>query len=256
MADTECPPWEIDASCAQEDWDALAPEVQTRAAGLATATLRRLSGYRVGGCPITVRPCTRSCWDSVPMYHGTGWGPSQLPDGSWINSCGCRTECSCTALCEVVLAPPVGPVSSVMLHGGIVSPSQYRVDGNRLVWVGAGACPWPACQDMALPDTEENTFSVTYLNGWPPDAMAEYAAGVLAMEFAKACMGGKCRLPATVSAVSRQGVQFEAVAGRFLERTTGIREVDAWIALWNPGWMRERSQVWFPGQRYPRVVGG
>jgi len=109
---------------------------------------------------------------------------------------------------------------------------------------------------MALPDTEENTFSVTYLNGWPPDAMAEYAAGVLAMEFAKACMGGKCRLPATVSAVSRQGVQFEAVAGRFLERTTGIREVDAWIALWNPGWMRERSQVWFPGQRYPRVVGG
>ena len=39
------------------------PEVQDRAPGLASATLRRLTGYRVGGCPITVRPCMQVLLD-------------------------------------------------------------------------------------------------------------------------------------------------------------------------------------------------
>lgn len=248
--------WPIDASCDQATWDALPPEVQQRSAALATSTLRRLSGYRVGGCPVTVRPCTRSCWESIPYLGlGPGWGPSQLADGTWVNSCGCRTECSCTALCEVVLAPPVGPVSEVKVDGVVVPAPDYRVDGNRLVWVGTGDCPWPVCQDMAAADTEPGTFSVTYLPASAPDALAAYAAGVLAVEFGKACSGAKCRLPANVTSISRQGVSYELDAGTFPGGTTGIREVDAWIGLWNPQGMRQASQVWFPGQRYPRPVG-
>lgn len=250
MADCE---WPIDASCAQTEWDAYPEPVRQRAAGLAGATLRRLSGYRVGGCPILVRPCVLGCTD-IALYRSRGWGPSQLADGSWVNSCGCTTDCSCTALCEVRLAAPVGPITAVKVDGAVVPASDYRVDGDRLVWTGASDCPWPTCQDMTQDDDQPGTFSVEYLNAHAPDSLAAYAAGVLAIEFAKACTGGKCRLPANVTSVTRQGVQFEIAAGSFPSGMTGLREVDAWIGLWNPDALRQSSQVWWPGRRDPRVV--
>lgn len=246
--------WPLDPGCLGADWDALDPAVQQRAHGLATATLRRLSGYRVGGCPITVRPCAKSC--ATPALLATrGWGPHQLADGTWVNSCGCTTDCSCTSLCEVVLRPPVGEVIEVLVDG--LRVTNYRVDdGNRLVWVGEDPCPWPVCQDMAAPINHPGTFAVTYLNAHAPDALAAYAAGVLAMEFARACTGGKCRLPASVTAVTRQGVSFEVTAGAFPSGNTGIREVDAWIGLWRPeGSPTRAATVWYPNQRSPRMAG-
>jgi hypothetical protein len=230
--------------------------VQQRSAGLATASLRRLSGYRVGGCPITVRPCSQGCWRSFTtvLAGARGWGPSQLADGSWVNSCGCWTDCSCTALCEVVLADPVGQVAWVKVDGVGVPVTDYRVDGNRLVWIGAGDCPWPVCQDMAAAEDQPGTFAVRYLNAHYPDDLAAYAAGVLAMEFAKACAGSKCRLPSNVTAVARQGVAYEIAAGLFANGNTGIREVDGWIGLWNPEGLRQAVNVWWPGKRSPRVV--
>jgi len=250
---TDCD-WPVDPACLTTEWEALDPEVQARALGLSAATLRRLSGYRVGGCPITVRPCVLGCWD-LSLYRSRSWGPTQLADGSWVNTCGCTTECSCTALCEVRLAAPVGPVSWVKVDGVELPTTDYRVDGDRLVWIGDGDCPWPVCQDMTAADTEPDTFAVRYLNAAAPDALAAYAAGVLAMEFAKACTGGKCRLPANVTSITRQGVSYDIAAGAFPTGMTGIREVDAWIGLWNPNNMRQASSVWFPGQRTPRVVG-
>ena len=251
--------WPIDPACSPTEWEAFPPEVQARASGLATATLRRLSGYRVGGCPIIVRPCVQSCvrsWSQVQGWAWRGWGPAQLADGTWVNACGCQTDCSCTSLCEVVLAAPVGPVSWVKVDGVDVPPADYRIDGNRLVWTGDGECPWPACQDMTADETEPDTFAISYLNAHAPDALAAYAAGVLAMEFAKACTGSKCRLPATVTAVTRQGVSFDLAAGSFGGGLTGIREVDAWIGLWRPeGSPSRASTVWYPGIRTPRVVG-
>jgi hypothetical protein len=255
MSDIDCPPWLLDPGCLTDEWTAVGPEVQVRAQGLATATLRRLSGYRVGGCPITVRPCLRSCVSSA-VFYGRGWQPAQLADGTWINTCGCQSDCSCTALCEVVLAAPVGPISWVKVDGVKVPTADYRIDGSRLVWTGTGECPWPICQNMAADDTEPDTFAVRYLNGHAPDALAAYAAGVLAVEFAKACTGSKCRLPASVTAVSRQGVSFDVTAGMFAGGVTGIREVDAWISLWRtPGSPEWASRVWSPDQRRPRVAG-
>jgi hypothetical protein len=245
--------WPLDPACLTAEWDAFPPEVQGRAHALAATTLRRLSGYRVGGCPITVRPCIRGCLNSALLAE-RGWGPSQLADGSWVNSCGCQTDCSCTALCEVRLAAPVGPITWVKVDGVVVPPEDYRVDGDRLVWTGSGECPWPICQDLASDDTEVGTFAVRYLNAHAPDALAAYAAGVLAMEFAKACTGGKCRLPANVTSVSRQGVSYEMTAGSFPSGRTGIREIDAWLGLWNPEGMRQASTVWWPGKRDPRRV--
>lgn len=257
MAYDVCP-WPIDDACLPPEWDTVDPAIQERAIALASATLHRLTGYRVGGCPVTVRPCKQACRGItsafVPLYGtGQGWWPQNW-GGTWINGCGCTGDCSCDTLCEVNLPGPVGEVYEVKLNGGVVAADQYRIDGTKLVWVGDQAgCPWPACQDMAAADTEPDTFSVTYLNSWPVDSLGEYAAGILAAEFAAACTGGKCRLPATVTAVSRQGITYDVAAGTFPGGTTGIREVDAFIGLWNPDGLRQSSQVWSPDRTTPRV---
>jgi hypothetical protein len=49
-------------------------------------------------------------------------------------------------------------------------------------------------------------------------------------------------------------VSFEVAAGTFTSGFTGIREVDAWIGLWNPDNLRQVSTVWSPDLRRPRVV--
>jgi hypothetical protein len=246
----------IDAACLSEDWDAIDVAVQDRSIALASATLRRLTGYRVGGCPITVRPCKKSCVGSLPTYwdmRTAGWMPLNM-GGLWINSCGCTTDCSCVTLCEVELPGPIGAVTEVLVDGDVVDPDNYRIDGNRLVWVGAEVCPWPTCQDMSLPTTEVGTFAVTYLNSAPVDALGAYAAGVLAMEYARACAGGKCRLPTGVTSIVRQGVSIDIASGAFPSGVTGIREVDAYIALWNPKALRQSTRVWSPDISPPRVV--
>lgn len=250
--------WPVDTSCFDEEWEALDESTRDRALDLASATLRRLTGYRVGGCLTTLRPCKPSCCGGsmFPSYYGSGtFQPQMNAMGFWVNSCGCTSGCSCTELCEIVLPGPVGYVESVWIDGAVISPMNYRVDGTRLLWVGEGDCPFPACQDMTREQTEPDTFSVNYLNAYPVDSSGAYAAAVLAMEFARACGGGKCRLPSGVTSIVRQGVSMQIAAGAFPGGATGIREVDAFVALWNPEGLRQACQVWSPDQRRPRVVG-
>jgi hypothetical protein len=250
-------PWPIDEGCMPPEWATMDPALKDRSIALASASLHRLTGFRVGGCPVTVRPCKSACRGQTPSYwslHGaTSWWPQNW-GGVWINGCGCTTDCSCEALCEVVLPAPVGEVLTVKVGGIAVDPADYRVDQNRLLWTGISDCPWPACQNMAAADDQPNTFSITYLNSYPVDGMGAYAAGVLAAEFAKACTTGKCRLPATVTAVSRQGISYDITAGTFPNGTTGIREIDAYIGLWNPEALRQQTKVWSPDVHPPRVT--
>ena len=254
-------PWPVDSACFTTEWDLMDSTVQNRALALASATMYRLTGYRVGGCPITVRPCKERCAGSWPSYYTTyaslgssaGFWPMNWA-GVWVNSCGCTTDCSCDWLCEVRLPEPVGEIYAVTVGTQTLTPTDYRVDGDRLVWTGSGDCPWPACQDLAAPVGAEGTFAVEYLNSYPVDALGAYAAGVLSMEFAKACSGNKCRLPATVTSVTRQGVSMEIAAGSFPGGVTGLREVDAYLALYNPAGLRQRATVWSPDVKSPRVM--
>jgi hypothetical protein len=254
---TGCP-WPIDPGCLGTDWDTYDPTVQDRSVAFASATLRRLTGYQVGGCPVTVRPCKQGCAGAFLPHYEWSYQHAYMPGinvaGYWINSCGCTTDCSCTTLCEVVLPEPVGEVMEVKSDGVVVDQSDYRLDRNRLVWTGVGDCPWPTCQDLSASDSNPGTFSITYLNSYPVDGLGAYAAGVLANEFARACAGNKCRLPPSVSSVSRAGVTYEVVAGSFPGGITGIREVDAFIALWNPNALQRPATVWSPDIRNPRVV--
>lgn len=252
-------PWPVDTACFTDEWDTFSPEVRERAVALASATLRRLTGYRVTNCPITVRPChprTAYLYGSMPYYLGVGWRPENWA-GVWINSCGHSGMCGCTTACEVRLPAPVSEVSSVKVNGSVVDPDNYRIDnGNLLVWQGTGDCPWPVAQDLSRPDTEPGTFSVTYLNGYPVDYLGAYAAGILAMEYGRACAGNSCRLPSGVTTIVRQGITLEVEKGAFPNGMTGIREVDTYIALWNPKGRMHGAAVWTPDIATPRINTG
>lgn len=226
--------WPVDHSCCL-DWDTYPQDVQDRADALATLTLRALTRHRVGGCPVTLRPCRRSCADTGSTWQGRGpfatsapWTP-MISNGLWYNiTCSCGDDpCGCTSLCEVKVPTPY--VLSVSVDGQDLPYEAWRVDSPRLLVRLDGKC-FPLCQDLALPLTEEGTWSITYSPGIPVDGLASYAAGVLACEFVKACLGQQCRLPSGVTSLSRGGVNMTIATEMFPNDRTGIREVDAWLS--------------------------
>ena len=233
-------PWPMDPACKTDEWEEFAPEVQERALAFASSTLQRLSGYRVGNCPITVRPQPQDgyCglwsdaghWVALAIPASVGSSRRRLADRG-----------------AVLLPAPIGRVDEVKVDGVVIDPMKYHMEGRRLVWHSSEPNPFPMTQSLDLPDTEPGTFSVTYLNAYPVDSLGAYAVGILAIEFAKACTPGKkCRLPDSVTSIVRQGVSMEIRSGTFPDGTTGIREVDAWIGLWNPGGLKQAAQVYSP----------
>jgi hypothetical protein len=274
--------WPVDVSCVP-DWDTWAVEPdpdadppvvgvplysdadKDRAIALAGQTLRFLTGYRVGGCPTLVRPCRKTCGSRTWRTYDAAWSGgsgAQVPwwpvdmGGTWLNiGCGCGGGgCSCTHVSEVRLYGPVGAVVEVKVDGEVLTPQiDYRVDpGGRLVRLGA---EWPLCQDLNLADTEEGTWSVSYTAGAPVDGLGAWVAGILAGEYVRACSGGECRLPTGVTQIIRDGVNMTIGAGVFPGNLTGIREVDAWVARWNPTGLRSPAVVWSPDRRGPRSMG-
>lgn len=242
----------IDPACLRETWDKYESEVQQRAVSLASATLYRLTGYRVGGCPVTVRPNPSSGLCAIPAGYSrfAEWEPINW-SGTWSNYvCGPWEDPRI-----ISLPAPVGRIDAVKVDGTVLAPTDYAIlDDHAVVWIGDGEQPWPCTQDVLVPDTEPGTFSVTYLNSYPPDALAAYAAGLLAMEYASACSGtGKCALPANVRSIVRQGVSYEIPAGSFPEGKTGIRAIDQFIETWNPDG-RPPPQIIVPGQSRVHVV--
>jgi hypothetical protein len=132
-----------------------------------------------------------------------------------------------------------GPIV-VKIDGATLDPSSYRIDnGNRLVRMDGQ--DWPMCQDMNLPDGEEGTFSISYYVGVGPDDMLNYAAGLLAGEWYKACDGRDCRIPDTATRIVRQGVTFDIPT--FETGTSGLREVDNIVAMYNPHHLKTPSRV-------------
>lgn len=275
---TLCYPPGADWTCAytadelaemRADPDTLA--VMERAEAMAWMTLSALTGYQVGVCPITVRPCAAGCgapgtWMVAPVVGGGGhfagvwpgvlsqFTPHVSASGAWVNSCGCRgTDCGCSRLCEALIPGPVGAIVEVWLNGAPLDPTAYRVDnGTRLVRTD-GEC-WPACQDLSQDRHGDDAFSVTYYQGAAPNPMTLWAAGVLATEFFKACSGRECRLPAGVTNITRQGISMEVQTGLFTNGFTGIPEVDAVIGLYNPNGLRAAPVVWSPDVRSPRMT--
>jgi hypothetical protein len=252
IVQAECDPWPVDWGC-NPNADSLDPAVRYRSELFAANTLRSLTLGQVGGCPVTVRPCSAGCDQGLHQIRGT-FVPHINMAGVWVNTvCGCgnSSPCSCGALQEVVLPGPVGYVDEVRIDGVVLDPSAYRVDNlNRLVRTDGAA--WPSCQDMAAPLTEDGTFGITYLNSIPVGVTGAYVAGVLATEYAAACSGKTCRLPKGVTQIVRQGITMEVRIDMFEDGLTGIREVDAYTAKWNPNRLRTRPTVYSPDLRETR----
>jgi hypothetical protein len=233
--------WDVDTSC-DPGFEDLDPDVQDRAIALATTTLYSLTAGRVGGCPKTVRPCVghSACETSVYGPYTHGFYPLNW-NGAWSN-CGCTGGCVHNGL---HLPPPVGRIDAVTIDGAALDPADYRlIDGRTLIRTDGS--PWPATNDLTLPDTEPGTWSVTYLNAYPVDTNGAYAAGVLASEYAKACTTGKCELPTGVTQVARAGIVYTMTAGAFPGGFTGIRVVDAFIRQWNPSGHKSMPSVLTP----------
>lgn len=239
-------PWPVDPACLGESWEAdFSEEVKTRSIALAGNTLRRLTAYRVGGCPVAIRPCTQSVLRGFGYYafwYDSGWHPMNW-SGVWVNSCGCDRTCTHS---RITLPAPNGGQVVVKVDGvELTENTDYWIDDLDVVRMGGLA--WPLSQNLDLPDTEVGTFSITYLNSFPVDGLGAYACGLLARQYALACTGdGKCKLPATVTSVVRQGVSYTLAAGSFPNGETGIREVDAYIGLWNPAHRKQGPKVWAP----------
>ena len=240
--------WPVDPACGGEFWTALEEDAQIRAASLATATLRRLTAYRVGGCPVTIRPQPSRGRCFLPGLIGT-WNPALRQHGTWL-------DVGTSEPWEVLLPPPVGRLDEVKVDGTPLDLADVRIDdGHRLVWQGDGPVPWPSNQDQRLPLTEPGTWSVTYLNAYPVDSLGACAHTILAVEFAKAAAADKrCRLPAGVTAITRQGVSMEIVSGAFPDGLTGIKEVDSYTALWNPRGRTHPTRIWSPDMPRHRTV--
>lgn len=251
-------PFDANLGCVDPDaWANYSDDLQARAEALAWSTLRHLTGGLVGNSPVLARPCRSGC----DGYDGFGYGPGFMPvnrGGRWFNvGCGCSGSCSCVAIEQITLPGSVAVVQTVWVDGVALDSSDYRLDnGHLLVRTDGGT--WPLCQNMNLNHTETGTFAVQYVPGIDPGTTGAWAAGILTAEFAKACSGEKCRLPASVTSLSRQGVSMEFTQGMFAGGVTGIREVDAYVLSVNPAHRNKPSTVWSPdlsaaGTRYSAV---
>lgn len=233
-----------------------------RSEALAWSTLAALCAYRIGTCPIVVRPCALRCapagsWMEAPVRSGSAAGlPLQtigrsftphIQDGVWVNACGCTSDCSCGPLSEVILPGPVGDIVEVKVEGVVLDPAAYRVDnGSRLVRQDGQA--WPICQDMSAPASADTAFTVEYYRGAAPNEITRYAAGVLAAEFYEACSaGGKCRLPRNTVSVVRNGISIE-LQPNLIESIAGWIEIAPVIAMYNPNRLKGAPRVLNPNR--------
>ncbi|MFD6936266.1 hypothetical protein ACFWAP_08955 [Streptomyces goshikiensis] len=231
---------------------------------VASNILWGLSGRRWGPCPVTVRPCRRSCLDDAfPSLHagvGTGpWIPYIGADGRWRNAsvCGCKSDCSCGELCEVYLPGPVCDVDEVDVGGEVLLPEQYRVDAPGKLTRVDGEC-WPTCQDLAAPPGAAGTFTVKYRWGLPLDAAAIAAVSELTCHLLKGCAPAGscgCKSNRNLTRVVRQGVEMEMPDPTLIysEGRTGLPMADMWLAMVNPYRLTSPSRVYSPDFRRPRV---
>lgn len=196
----------------------------------ATDLLVQISGFRqYGVCETTLRPC-REC----------GWGQNC--------KCGC---------CQIDKLPiPEGAtVTEVKIDGVALDPATYGTiytpSGRWLIRRRATDDetrePWPYCQDIDLPDTEEDTFSITYETGEvgliDEQACVEMAIGILRAGPGRGVLG----IPGARSA-SGGGLVIEGdrVDDEIEAASETYPSVGQFREKWNPRGDRIMSDAWSP----------
>jgi hypothetical protein len=186
------------------------------------------------------------------MLSGQQW-PGECGPDTARPCCGHafdRCTCSAGTVLDIGIYPIIA-VTEIKIDGQTLPTSSYSLWDNRYIR-RTDLLAWPCCQDLRLPTTQPNTFSVTYTYGYGPSAAGIFAATIFAGELAYAVLGDEenCRLPrGLVSSIVRQGV---TVAFRNSETSlsngfVGLQEVDQWLAT-IPRGLRSAgpSQVFVP----------
>jgi hypothetical protein len=259
--------WPINTDCVA-DWDTFDAPVQALATTASVSLLDRLTGFQFSQCPVTVRPCGKPCggfsgymtWPvGQPGSSGSGspWMIPFVDNGIWRN-CGCSGGCSCEASCEIVIGVPTVSVTEVTIDGIELDSAAYRLDHTRrgAVLVRTDGECFPDCQDMDAGPADVGSFTVTYVPGAPLPADAAVYVGMLAGQFARACVGGDCVLPQELQSLSRNGVEVQLLDPNLIPEAilTGIASVDRWVRSVNPSSLRSRSRVLSPDVRPHRVI--
>lgn len=240
------------------DYDAIDPDLIDKMLQIASDTLFIKSGQRFPGeCSSTVRPC------GLRVYYDSGYRYPYPATNTFRPSPGCSCAspraCGCPRPSEILLgAEPLVSIEEVKIDGVVVDPSLYRIDDYR--WLvrlrdpDGSYASWPCCQDVLLPDTDPDTFSVSFTYGRTPPLAGTHAAAILACELIQSCNpieGSECRLPRRVVSLNRQGVSILLqdptqllTVGRY-----GITEIDDFIATYNPHNLRRPMTTISPDLR-------
>lgn len=253
--------WDVDTSCCT-DWDDYSPTLQTAAAEYGALIMWATTGRRFGLCQRTVRPCglaNNPSHGNAGYYWSEGTWVPYIFNGVWRNCSGCYGSgygcCTCEPHCQVYLPGPVHslPASGVSIDGEIIDVDAWRVDDGEFLVRTDGDC-WPTCQDYNV-DTGTGAFIVTYYIGVEVPGVLLRAAGELACEYAKSCIGADCRLPQRMTSLSRQGVSVSLVDVDVMLRNglTGLTTVDQVIRSFNPYGLTSKMKVsspdWPPATR-------
>lgn len=250
-----CEPWPAYFTC---DITCESPSATGSAVQTATEVLWGLSGRQYGLCEVTLRPCRKDCavgyWDTQWFPWSGTYPQPALIGGQWFNLVcgGCGGDCSCTSISEVVLPNVVNEILEVKVDGEILDADEYRVDnGNLLVRLGAD---WPRCQELNLPDTEPDTWSVTAVYGLEVPEAGKWAVGELACELLKSMRGDECALPPNVTQMTRQGISF-TFSDLLKDGKLGLTLSDLFLASVNPHSLASRSRTYSVDHPGARRVG-
>ncbi|URC17643.1 head-to-tail adaptor [Gordonia phage Tardus] len=234
-------------------WDALTADERTQAQNWATEILWALSGRVFGTRLVTVRPSHRpprrgSTYDGTlsPGRHGV-YAASGLLIGSTaqvLTQCSCIVDdCRHQTAADLALPGPVAEVVEIRIDGAVVPDTTYRIRNHRWVRRTDGRA-WPMRQNLNAADNEVGAFAVTYRQGIDAPEAAQYAAGIMAVEYIKSRRGQKCRLPRGVTEANRNGLQVTIdPRAYFAEGMTGIEDVDQWLLAVNPHRLSQTSEV-------------
>lgn len=254
IGSTPCQPWAgLDDLCDEcSAYVQTAPDDLLRFLDVASELLYEMTGRQFpGACTSTIRPCAQSVYDSLPpsFIITPGYDYINYPR-LWSGYCNCNRgrQCGCIRISELNLGPqPILDINNVKVDGVVLSPSLYEVHDNH--WLVRLPDPddsrpgWPCCQYVDLPDTADNTFSITLTRGFQIPSPGVLAAASLACQLFLACNPGtgNCRLPSNVTSAVRQGFTYTTsdLLALFNSRRTGISEVDLFLSVYAPkgeGW--------------------
>ena len=243
------------------DLTGVSPAVTGEAVAVSSEILWEATGRQFGTCPVTIRPCRKSCWNDfnrLTWWDGSlvGYPYPILSDGVWYNiGCSCFGDCSCNTTSEIMLPDSLNRIVNITIDGVSLPVSGYQVyDGQRLVKVDG---EWPLCQDWHAVTGAPGAWSIEASYGRDVTPLGKMANGVLALEIAKMCSGLNCELPARAVSLTTQGVSVAMMdLDSFLEAgLTGLTIPDKFIRTYNPANIQDRAHV-IPLDTTPARVQG